>query len=99
MNRIARFSRLGKIYKVIKVTKLARLLKSIKARKKMSKHLTETLKIKQGIERMLIMLLTFMFLQHCVACIWYDYLTCLISYLGFLLGGMMKLAKKTGYIK
>jgi hypothetical protein len=70
MNRLARFSRLSKIYKVIKVTKLARLLKSIKARKKMSKHLTETLKINQGIERIFIMLMTFLFLQHFSACIW-----------------------------
>lgn len=45
LNRFARLSRIGKIYKVIKLTKLARLIKSIKARKKMSKHLTETLKI------------------------------------------------------
>jgi hypothetical protein len=45
LNRLARFSRLGKIYKVIKVSKLMRLVKSIKARNKMSKHLSETLKI------------------------------------------------------
>jgi len=70
LNRLARFSRLGKIYKVIKVSKLMRLVKSIKARSKMSKHLSETLKINQGIERIMLMLLTFVFMVHSTSCIW-----------------------------
>jgi len=70
MNKLTRFSRLGKIYKVLRISKLMRLLKTLKARSKMSKHLTETLKINQGLERIALLLLTFFFLNHCTACIW-----------------------------
>ena len=71
MNKLTRFSRLGKIYKVLRISKLMRLIKTLKARSKVSKHLTETLKINQGLERVAILLLTFLFLNHCTACIWY----------------------------
>ena len=45
VNKLTRFSRLGKIYKVLRISKLMRLIKTLKARSKVSKHLTETLKI------------------------------------------------------
>lgn len=61
-NRLARFSKIGRLYKVIKITKLARLIKTVKVRNKLSKHLTETLKMSFGVERMLIMFVTFMIL-------------------------------------
>ena len=62
INRVARFSRIGKIYRVIKITKLARLIKTVKVRNKLSKHLTEILKIGFGLERVLLMLITFLIL-------------------------------------
>jgi hypothetical protein len=70
LNNIARVSRIGKIYRLIKISKLARLLKSVKVRSKMSKFMTESLKISFGLERMMLMLITFVILQHIAACIW-----------------------------
>jgi hypothetical protein len=70
MNKLTRFTRIGKIYKVSRISKLMRLIKTLKTSSKVSKHLTETLKINQGFERATILLLTFFFLNHCTACIW-----------------------------
>jgi hypothetical protein len=55
---------------VVKIAKLARLLKTVKIKDKIGKFLTESLKISMGFERILLMLITFMILQHMAACIW-----------------------------
>jgi Ion transport protein len=60
--RMARFSRIGKIQKLIKVMKLFRLVKTVKLRNKMTRHLREIIKISVGIERIVMMLITFMIL-------------------------------------
>jgi hypothetical protein len=59
---MARFSRIGKVQKLIKIIKLFRLVKTVKVRNKMTKHLREMLKIGVGVERMILMLITFMIL-------------------------------------
>jgi hypothetical protein len=69
-SRMARFSRIGKIQKLIKVMKLFRLVKTVKVRNKMTKHLRELIKISVGLERIVLMLITFMILQHITACLW-----------------------------
>jgi len=61
-SRMARFARVGKIQKLIKIFKLVRLLKSVKLRNKMTGHLRELIKINVGVERILLMLITFMIL-------------------------------------
>lgn len=70
INRIARISRIGKLYRIIKITKLFRLIKTVKVRNKLAKHLTDILKISLGMERAILMFLTFIILQHIAACIW-----------------------------
>lgn len=70
MNRLARFSRFGKFYRLIKITKLVRLIKIVKVKNQLSKYLTDILKISFGVERILLMLVTFLVLSHIAACIW-----------------------------
>lgn len=70
VNNIARFSRLSKIYRIVKITKLARLLKTVKIKDKIGKFLTDSLKISMGVERLMLLLISFLILQHMAACIW-----------------------------
>lgn len=69
MSKIVRFSRIGKIYKLIKVTKMVSLVKTAKMRSK-SSFMSGLMKIGEGLERILIMLITSLILQHVTACVW-----------------------------
>lgn len=69
MSKIVRFSRIGKIYKLIKVTKMVNLVQTAKMRSK-SAFVNGLLKIGEGLERILILLITSLILQHVCACIW-----------------------------
>ncbi len=69
-SRVARFTRIGKIQKLIKIMKLFRLVKTVKVKNKMTRHLQELIKISVGVERVVLMLITFMILQHITACLW-----------------------------
>jgi len=70
ISRIARLSRIGRIQKLIKLSKLARLMKTIKVKSRMSKHLRELIKISVGLERIMMMLTTFIVLLHVLTCVW-----------------------------
>lgn len=61
-SRMARFSRIGKVQKLIKIMKLFRLVKTVKVRNKMTRHLREMIKIGVGVERIILMFVTFMIL-------------------------------------
>jgi hypothetical protein len=61
-SKMARFSRIGKVQKLIKIVKLFRLVKTVRVRDKLSRHLREIIKISVGLERIVIMLITFMIL-------------------------------------
>jgi len=61
-NKLARISRIGKVYKLVRMTKLARLIKIIKVQNKMMRHIVEALKIGQGFERIICMLIIFFIL-------------------------------------
>ena len=70
LSKVVRFAKIGKIYKLIRVTKMVRLLQSAKLRSKFQTQVMRLLKIGAGLERMLIMLVTFVILQHVAACVW-----------------------------
>lgn len=62
VNKVTRVSRLGKLYKVVRLTRLARIIKTLKMRTKLAKNFTEILKISLGIERILLMVISFLML-------------------------------------
>jgi hypothetical protein len=70
VSRIARLSRIGRIQKLIKLSKLARLMKTIKVKSRMSKHLRELIKISVGLERIIMMVTTFIVMLHVTTCVW-----------------------------
>ncbi len=70
LNRVARFSRIGRLYKIAKMTKLVRLMKTTKIRDQFSRYFTDLLKIGVGVERMLLMAITFIVLIHIASCLW-----------------------------
>ena len=70
LNKVARFLRIGKVYKLIRMTKIFRFIKLVKVNNKYAKQLTELLKIGEGTERLILMLITFMVLTHVTACLW-----------------------------
>ena len=59
LNKIARFSRIGKLYKVIRILKIIRLIKIIKVNNKLTRHLSDLLKIDAGTERLLYLMMIF----------------------------------------
>jgi len=69
-NGLARIARLPKLYKLIKMTRLVRMLKILKERSKVVKYLNEILKIGVGFERLLFLVLIFLFMCHIIACLW-----------------------------
>ncbi len=69
-NRLARFARIGKLYKLIKMARMAKVLKIAKIKNKFMKNMIEMLKISAGFERLMIMAIMFLLLQHVVCCIW-----------------------------
>lgn len=68
-NVLARFARIGKLYKLIRMTRLAKLLKMFQ-KKAVLNQLTEFMKISNGVERLLMFGLFFLFFQHISACIY-----------------------------
>ena len=70
LSRIIRFTKIGKVYKLMRITKMIRLLQTTKFRNKFTYYIVNMLKIGAGLERLLIILVTFMILQHVTACIW-----------------------------
>jgi hypothetical protein len=69
-NRLARFARIGKLYKLIKMARMAKVLKIAKIKNKFMKNMVEMLKISAGFERLMILAIVFLLLQHVVCCIW-----------------------------
>jgi hypothetical protein len=70
VNRLARFARIGKIYKVIRMMKMVRLIKVAKVRNQLVKNLQEILKIEEGIERSIFLMMVFLVLVHVSSCFW-----------------------------
>jgi hypothetical protein len=69
-NRIARFARIGKLYKLIKMFRMAKVLKIAKIKNKFMKNMFEMLKINVGLERLMLLSIVFLLLQHVACCIW-----------------------------
>lgn len=69
-NKITRFTRLGKLYKLVRMTKIMRLLRITKIEHKQVRNLGEMLKIGAGTERFIYLIITFMVMQHAIACMW-----------------------------
>jgi cyclic nucleotide gated channel alpha 1 len=69
-NRLARFARIGKLYKLIKMARMAKVLKIAKIKNKFMKNMVDMLKISAGFERLMILAIVFLLLQHVVCCIW-----------------------------
>lgn len=65
-----RFTRIGKLYRLIRMMRLFRLFKMIKERDSIAQYMAEILKISIGFERFLFMLVTYLVLQHIMACLW-----------------------------
>ena len=69
-NRLARFARIGKLYKLIKMARMAKVLKIGKIKNKFVKNMVIMLKISSGFERLMILAIVFLLLQHVVCFIW-----------------------------
>ena len=70
MSRVAKFSRVGRVYKVIKIIKLFRLFKTMKTKDKISMHFSDSFKLSFGAQRLIVMFITFIILEHIAACLW-----------------------------
>jgi hypothetical protein len=70
VNKLARFARIGKIYKIIRMMKMVRLIKVAKVRNQLVKNLQEILKIEEGVERMIFLMMVFLVLVHVISCFW-----------------------------
>ena len=70
VNRLARFARIGKLYKIIRMMKMVRLIKVAKVRNQLVKNLQEILKIQEGIERLIFLMMVFLILVHVISCFW-----------------------------
>ena len=69
-NSGARLLKLPKLYRLIKMTRLVRMLKIVKERSKLTKYLSDILKIGAGFERLLFFVLLSLVVVHCIACVW-----------------------------
>ena len=69
-NSLARLSRIGKLYKLVKITRLLRLIKVVKAKNSLSNAFGSFFKLKEGFEKFIFTLLTFIMTCHILACLW-----------------------------
>ena len=70
INKISRFTRIGKIYKLVRLMKIVRLIKIVKVNNKLTRNLSEILKISAGTERLVYLVISFFALQHVTSCLW-----------------------------
>ena len=63
-------AKLGRLYKFAKLLRLIKLLKLAKDREKVTKILSETVKMQKGLERLVVFVSTLLLLGHLAACIW-----------------------------
>ncbi|TNV85840.1 hypothetical protein FGO68_gene9701 [Halteria grandinella] len=69
-NKMARLSRISKVYRLLRLSKIFRLARVAKFKSKFIRHMAEVLKIGQGTERLVQLLILFFALQHLTASIW-----------------------------
>ncbi len=69
-----KISKLTRLYRLIRLARMLRLLKMLHVQNQYLKKISEILKISSGSERLLIMTVILVLLQHVVACIWYGLL-------------------------
>jgi len=66
-NEMVRVIRIGRIYKLVKLLKLLRIFKVMKDKSRLLKLINN---LGQGIQRLIILIVLFLFLNHIVACFW-----------------------------
>lgn len=69
-NSGARLLKLPRLYRLVKMTRLVRMLKIVKERSKLTKYLSDILKIGAGFERLLFFILISLVSIHCISCVW-----------------------------
>lgn len=69
-NSIIRFARMGKLARLIRLTKLLRLLKIFRDKAKIIKMLSDFLKLRMGMERLLFFSFLTIIMAHIVSCLW-----------------------------
>jgi potassium voltage-gated channel Eag-related subfamily H protein 6/hyperpolarization activated cyclic nucleotide-gated potassium channel 2 len=70
VNKVARLSRISKVYKLTRLSKIFRLMRITKIKSQFLRHMADMLKIGQGTERLVQLLISFFILQHVTACLW-----------------------------
>jgi hypothetical protein len=67
MARIVRFAKIGKIIRLMRLLKIFKIMKNSS---KLKAHFGKSLQISQGLERLFMCFLEFLFSNHVFACLW-----------------------------
>lgn len=67
---MTRITRLTKLYRMLRLIKLLKLIRIIKIKNKLISYAGDALKLSQGTERMIYLLLSFTVMQHLSSCLW-----------------------------
>lgn len=68
--QMIKISKLTRLYRLIRLARMVRLLKMFHIQNQYLKKISEALRISASIERLLMMGMILILLQHVVACIW-----------------------------
>lgn len=69
-SKLTRFMRMGQLYRLIRLTRMVRIIKVFKDRTKITKNMTEILRMGIGFERFVYMMFIYLLAQHIIACVW-----------------------------
>jgi len=69
-NILFRSPKIGKIFRIIRLFRLVKIFKLIKNKEHLQKNLTAGLKINAGTERLVLLIISIIYIQHVCACFW-----------------------------
>jgi hypothetical protein len=69
-NSIFRFAKFGKVYKIVRLTRLIKFIKLLKKNGGILQQVSETLKINNGMERLIIFIFLFAIFVHVMSCMY-----------------------------